>query len=56
MEHFYKRDQAAAGESYFAELRRLTAKSGFGEQLDECLRDRFVCSLKSEATSSEEIS
>ena len=48
VEHFYKRDQAA-GESYFAELRRLTAKSGFGEQLDEALRDGFVCSLKSEA-------
>ena len=50
--HFHKREQAA-GESiaeYIAELRRLAAKCAFAGHLDEALRDRFVCGLKSEAT------
>lgn len=50
--HFHKREQAA-GETiaeYIAELRRLAAKCAFAGHLDEALRDRFVCGLKSEAT------
>lgn len=50
--HFHKREQAT-GESiaeYVAELRRLAAKCAFAGHLDEALRDRFVCGLKSEAT------
>ena len=32
-----------------AELRKLTKQCEFGAQLDDALRDRFVCSLRSEA-------
>ena len=50
--HFHRRDQAA-DESisvYIAELRRLATTCKFDEAfLDESLRDRFVCGLKSEA-------
>ena len=50
--HFHKREQSA-GESiaeYIAELRRLAAKCAFAGYLDEALRGRFVCGLRSEAT------
>jgi len=50
--HFYRRNQAA-GESiadFVAELRRLSTHCAFGEnQLEEALRDRLVCGLRSEA-------
>ena len=50
--HFHRRDQAA-DESisvYIAELRRLATTCKFDKAfLDESLRDRFVCGLKSEA-------
>ena len=48
--HFYKRDQRS-GESivdFVAELRRLATNCKFGTSLDDALRDRFVCGLKSE--------
>ena len=49
--HFHKRDQAA-GESiadYVAELRRLASRCSFPpDYLDETLRDRFVCGLRSD--------
>ena len=50
--HFHKRDQAP-GETialYVAELRRLASKCAFGGYLEEALRDRFVCGLRSEPT------
>jgi len=49
---FYRREQAV-GESvadYEAELRRLATHCDFGEYLDQALRDRLVCGLRSEAT------
>ena len=49
--HFHKRYQGA-GESiseYVAELRRLASKFRFEAYLDQALRDRFVCGLRSEA-------
>lgn len=49
---FYRREQAV-GESvatYEAELRRLAAHCEFGDYLDQALRDRLVCGLKSEST------
>ena len=48
---FYQRAQAA-GESvqdFVADLRRLAISCEFGEFLDQALRDRFVCGLKSKA-------
>ena len=48
----FNRRQQAADESvadYVAELRRLTIHCEFGTFLDDALRDRFVCGLKSEA-------
>ena len=48
--HFHKRDQHS-GESiteFVAELRRLAARCKFEAFLDEALRDRFVCGLRSE--------
>ena len=50
--YFHRRCQAA-GETvadFVAELRRLTTHCEFGTHLDEALRDRFVCGLRSEAT------
>jgi len=49
---FHSRGQAV-GESvaqYVAELRRLATHCNFDAYLDEALRDRFVCGLRSEAT------
>jgi len=49
---FHRREQAA-GETvadYEAELRRLAIHCQFGEYLDQALRDRLVCGLKSEVT------
>ena len=50
--HFYRRNQAA-GETiaeFVAELRRLSTHCAFGAaQLEEALRDRLVCGLRSEA-------
>ena len=47
---FYKRDRRA-GESvkdYIAELRKLSEHCNFGHNLQESLRDRFVCGLNDE--------
>ena len=49
---FHKRGQNH-GESvaeYLAELRRLAARCAFGNYLEEALRDRLVCGLRSEST------
>ena len=49
---FHRREQAV-GETiadYEAELRRLAIHCEFQEYLDQALRDRLVCGLKSEAT------
>ena len=49
---FYRKEQAV-GESvadYEAELRRLATQCDFGQYLDQALRDRLVCGLRSEAT------
>ena len=49
--HFYRRNQAV-GEllaQYIAELRRLATHCAFGEQLNDALRDRLVCGLRSES-------
>ena len=49
--HFYRRNQAD-GESiaeFVAELRRLATHCEFGDQLNDALRDRLVCGLKSES-------
>ena len=48
--HFYRRSQEPDESvlTYIAELRRLTARCEFGAFLDEALRDRFVCGLRSE--------
>jgi len=48
----FNRRQQAANESvadYVAELRRLSAHCEFRTFLDDALRDRFVCGLRSEA-------
>ena len=50
--HFYCRDQRP-GETvaeYVAELRRLAITCAFGTHLNEALRDRIVCGVKSEVT------
>ena len=49
--HFHRRDQAPAETVavYVAELRRLATTCDFGDYLDQALRDRFVCGLRSEA-------
>ena len=49
--YFHLRNQAHTETiaDYVAELRRLATSCEFGEFLDEALRDRFVCGLKSEA-------
>ena len=49
--HFHRRNQAM-GESiadYIAELRRLSTHCEFGDYLDQALRDRLVCGLRSES-------
>lgn len=49
--HFHKRDQAI-GESmaeYDAAIRKLATHCKFGNYLEEALRDRFVCGLRSDA-------
>ena len=48
---FYQRSQKA-GEStaeFIADLRRLSIRCEFGDFLDQALRDRFVCGVRSEA-------
>ena len=49
--NFHRRQQGAneTVADYVAELRRLSAHCEFGTFLDEVLRDRFVCGLRSEA-------
>jgi len=49
--HFHRRSQAV-GENiaeYVAELRRLSMHCQFGAYLEEALRDRLVCGIRSEA-------
>lgn len=49
--HFHRRSQNP-GETiaeYMAELRRLTTHCEFGDYLDQALRDRLVCGLRSES-------
>ena len=48
---FHRRDQQDEENvaQYFAELRRLTEQCDFKEYLEEALRDRFVCGLRSVA-------
>ena len=50
--HFHKRNQLQTESiaEFIAELRRLAARCKFGGYLDEALRDRFVCGLRSERT------
>ena len=50
--HFYRRTQGAEETvaEFLAELRRLATHCKFGAFLDEALRDRLVCGLRSEAT------
>ena len=50
--NFNKRQQGSTESvvDYVAELRRLSVNCNFGTFLDDALRDRFVCGLKSEAT------
>lgn len=48
--HFYQRQQAA-GESisdYVAELRKLAIHCDFKDNLDDALRDKFICGLSKE--------
>ena len=49
--HFHIRTQASNEgiAEYIAELRRLASSCEFGAFLDEALRDRFVCGLRSES-------
>ena len=49
--HFHKRDEAPTESlaEYIAELRRLAARCNFGTYLDDALRDRLVCGLRSES-------
>ena len=49
--HFHRRSQAM-GESiaeYLAELRRLSTHCAFGDYLEQALRDRLVCGIRSES-------
>ena len=52
---FYKRDQLSLETipDYVAALRRLSATCSFGNHLDDALRDRFVCGLRSESVQKE---
>ena len=49
--HFHLRNQSPTENiaEYVAELRRLAASCEFGTFLDEALRDRFVCGLRSDS-------
>ena len=49
--HFHKRDQAPTESlaEYVAELRCLAARCNFGTYLDDALRDRLVCGLRSKS-------
>ena len=50
--NFHRRNQASDESitEYVAELRKLAASCEFGGNLEESLRDRFVCGLRSEST------
>ena len=49
--YFYQRSQKAneSVQEYLAELRKLAQHCAFGEFLNDALRDRFVCGLRSQA-------
>ena len=49
---FHKRDQRPSESvmSYVAELRKLSLHCNFGDNLNDTLRDRFVCGITNEAT------
>ena len=49
--YFYQRSQKAneSIQEYLAELRKLAQHCAFGEFLNDALRDRFVCGLRSQA-------
>ena len=48
--HFHRRNQLPTENivQYMAELRRLSTHSSFGPYLNEALRDRLVCGLRSD--------
>ena len=46
--NFHRRNQSP--DESIAELRRLSTNCDFGNYLEEALRDRFVCGLRSKAT------
>ena len=48
--HFHRRNQLPTESitEFVAELRRLSIHCSFGANLDEALRDRLVCGLRSE--------
>ena len=50
--HFHKRSQNSdeSVAEYLAELRRMATRCDFGAYLEEALRDRLVCGLRSEST------
>ena len=47
--HFHHRDQKESIAEYIAELRKLSIHCEFGDYLNQVLRDRLVCGLRSEA-------
>jgi hypothetical protein len=49
---FHKRDQRSSESimTYVAELRKLSIHCNFGDNLNDTLRDRFVCGIKNEGT------
>ena len=50
--YFHRQDQDTNKSiaEYVAELRKLAAPCKFGDYLNEALRDRFVCGLRSKST------
>ena len=48
--HFYKRSQKPKETvtEFLADLRKLSISCEFGNYLDQALRDRFVCRVRSE--------